>query len=189
MTLVEALRGNLGGVEARWSDRILASYPTDGAKFYRASNDPFGNPVGAAVRRATASVLAWLVAEGTGAPSTSDLDDLIRIRSVQGFTPAQAAGVVFALKDAIAAELGDDLARFGAGDVVRLFARIDELALRAFDVYTESRERIAEIRVRETRARTYSLLRRAGVIETEEESNDRSTGDKGQGPARDGGRG
>jgi hypothetical protein len=188
MTLAQALRGRQGAVEARWRDRILAGYPADGASFYRASTDPFGNPVGAAVRRATESVLAWLLSGSADAPLGDDLDDLIRIRSVQGFTPAQATGIVLALKDEIASELDDELASFDVRELIELFAHIDELALRAFQVYTECRERIAEIRVRETRARTYSLLRRAGVIEMEEESNDRSAGDKGQEPARDRGR-
>lgn len=188
MTLLEALRGREAAIEARWRDRIFASYPTDGASFYRSSTDPFGNPVGATVKRATESVLAWLLSEGTGGPAGEDLDDLIRIRSVQGFTPAQATGVVLALKDEIAKELDGELASFDVRQLIELFAHIDELALRAFQVYTECRERIAEIRVRETRARTYSLLRRAGVIEMEEESDDRSAGDKGQESARDRGR-
>jgi len=72
--------------------------------------------------------------------------------ALQELTAPQAVGFVFGLKDAIRAEIGP-----ANGDpdlwsqLADLERRIDEIALAAFDVFVECREKVCELRVNEVK--------------------------------------
>jgi hypothetical protein len=76
--------------------------------------------------------------------------DIVRIRAVQQMSPSAAVGFVFRLKDAMRAELGDEL-RDGCfhDEMAELERGVDAAALAAFDVFTEQRERVSELRINE----------------------------------------
>ncbi len=170
MSVGDLLRQRRAAILTRWGDAILSTYPADGARFFATERDPFHNPVGSTVRNAVGPIFDWLLGGAGEDALASSLDAIVRVRAVQSFTPAQAVGFVFVLKRVIAEESAD--AEGEDGELARLFERIDELALRAFDVFVSCRERVAEIRVREERARTYALLRRAGAVDVEREPDD-----------------
>jgi hypothetical protein len=78
---------------------------------------------------------------------------MIRIRAVQDFLPSKAIGFVFLLKRVIQEELGREVRERGLGEELLDFERqIDDLALLAFDVYMQCREKIFEVRIREVKA-------------------------------------
>ena len=91
------------------------------------------------------------------------LEGLVRIRAVQDFSPAEAVAFVFLLKRA-AREVLEDVSEQAQSVPARVLsdleARIDSLALLAFETYTRCREEIFEIRVREAQRRTAALLER-----------------------------
>jgi hypothetical protein len=89
------------------------------------------------------------------------LEAIIRIRAVQDFSPAEAVGFVFLLKRAVREVLeGASSGSLPANMQSELEARIDALALSAFEIYTRCREQLFEIRVREAQRRTAALLER-----------------------------
>jgi hypothetical protein len=78
------------------------------------------------------------------------LGDLLRIRAVQQMPASTAVGFVLDLK----ALVRDQLAAAGREDAdrpgLRAFEdRVDQLALRAFDVYVAFREELSRLKVRE----------------------------------------
>ena len=82
----------------------------------------------------------------------SHLEEIIKIRAVQEFTPAKAVSFVFLLKDAIRAQLGDDAKDPRAREELRAIdTRVDQLALFAFDVYVMCREKVFSLRLNEIR--------------------------------------
>ena len=84
------------------------------------------------------------------------LDRVVRIRAVQDLPASEAVGFVFLLKQAIRDVPG---APDGA-DLSEMHERIDRLALEAFDLFVQCREKIYDLRVREIRDRTSTLLER-----------------------------
>jgi hypothetical protein len=86
------------------------------------------------------------------------LDRIVRIRAVQDLSPSQAVEFVFLLKRAVREELGEALAK--QVDLSALHAWIDGLALQAFGLFVECRQRIYELRVREIKRRASTLLER-----------------------------
>lgn len=181
MSALERVRANRSALVARWADLIFATYPEQGAVFLRNEKDPFKNPIGSAVRRELAVLVDWLAGDGEVAEVLSAVDKLVRIRAVQDFTPAQAVGFVFLAKRALR-ELMEAEGAAAADELSALFARVDDLVLKAFDAYTTARERIAEIRVRQALARTHSLLRRAGAVDLDD--TDSETLPAGEGESR-----
>jgi hypothetical protein len=92
------------------------------------------------------------------------LDEIIKIRALQNFSPSQALAFIFLLKNVIREELAKELrAEDLSGEILELESRIDGLALLGFDVYTKRREKLCEVRVNEIKNRVSGLLRRTGL--------------------------
>ncbi len=137
-------------VVREWLAQTIRTYPEGTSRFLLQSQDPFKNPVGSAIRDG----LPVLVEELSGAFQAdrirSALDEIVRIRAVQDFTASQAIGFIFFLKQIIREVPGVEPAALSI-----LNARIDELALFAFDSYMQSREKTWEIKLNESRRRVY----------------------------------
>jgi hypothetical protein len=83
----------------------------------------------------------------------ASLDTILKIRSVQDFSPSKAVGFIFLLKRAIGETLKHEIYKEPIIDEwLKFQSRIDDLALQAFDIYMGCREKICEIRVNQARA-------------------------------------
>jgi hypothetical protein len=100
----------------------------------------------------------------------SALEEIVKIRSIQDFTPAQALSFVFSLKQVIREELKGELDAARLAELVQFEAQIDQLALFAFDVYVKCRERLYEIRVSEVKRSVSGLMRRLNREEEKAQS-------------------
>lgn len=140
--LAEALAHHKEAVVNEWLARTLRTYPRHTARFLLQEPDPFRNPVGAALRQGLPALFDELVGPMDAGRIRAVLDSLVRIRAVQDFTPSQAVGFLFLLKDVLREQ-----GRFPE----EFERRIDQMALVAFDLYMQCREQIAEIKVGEAR--------------------------------------
>jgi hypothetical protein len=144
----------------RWFDLILETYPSDTATLMRKERDPFGNPVGSTIFHAIEVLFQGLCENADGVALSPSLDAIVKIRSVQDFSPSKGVVFVFLLKKAIEESLKGEIERPGVGQEWLGFqARIDELGLQAFDLYVACREKICEIRVNQARTEKEMALR------------------------------
>jgi len=88
------------------------------------------------------------------------LDDLVRLRAVQDFTPAQALAFLFSLKKIIRDELREANHDAPHEELFEFEARIDRLALSAFEIYARCREQLFEIRMNQMRRDNHVLIER-----------------------------
>ncbi len=132
----------------KWLERTLATYPPQTLRFLHAEKDRFRNPVGHTLREGLATLLDGLIGEMHPAKIGPALEGIVRLRAVQDFTPSQAVGFVYLLREIFDEELED-----GGSPVMQ--KRIDELALLAFDLFMKCREEIFEIKAREARRQMY----------------------------------
>lgn len=162
--LEELLLAQKTAILDRWSDLILETYPVDSRKFFRTQEDRFANPVGANIREGIEGLYDGLVKgidTETGAFSDF-LDQVIRIRAVQQFSPAKAVGFLFFLKTAIRETLRQELkSKEMLQELMEFESRIDGLALMAFNIYMQCRETLFDVRVNEIRSRVSRILERA----------------------------
>jgi len=141
-----------GAIAAAWLEATLAAYPPQTSRFLSQEKDRFRNPVGYALRNGLPVLLAELLGGMEAGRITPVLDEIMRMRAVQDFTPSRALSFLFALKPVLR-ERHASLATAEMDD------RIDRLALEAFDLYVECRERMHEIRTREAERRTFVSAR------------------------------
>ncbi|CAM2058400.1 RsbRD_N domain-containing protein [Desulfovibrionales bacterium] len=185
MSLMELLREQNDVIVQRWTDAIFKTYPLETVGFMRKQQDKFCNPVAYRTILAVKQIVNELVADvaddkpnETTQPYNSlvginmAIDDLIRIRAVQNFTPAGAVGVFFLLKS-ILRELLDKTSTLEVlvQDFLQFETKIDSLVLLAFNCFTHCREELATMRIEEIKRQHHSLLRLAqkhGTVQAED---------------------
>ncbi len=136
-----------GAILGKWLERTVATYPPQTSEFLRSEKDRFRNPVGNALQEGLEALLDQITGEMDTARVREALGEIVRIRAVQDFSPGQATGFVFLLREILDEELGS---------VPPAWQRkIDETALLAFELFVECREQIAEIKARESQRSCY----------------------------------
>jgi len=154
----------------RWFDLILETYSADTATMMRKDKNQFTNPVGSTISREI-EVLFGKLCEGIqDEKCQASLDSILKIRSVQDFAPSKAVRFIFLLKRAIGETLKNEICKESVMDEwLKFQSRIDDLALQAFDIYMDCREKICEIRVKEARAEKEMAFRMMERITTSKE--------------------
>lgn len=175
MEIKDLLQDRREVIQKKWSHVLLQSYPEETSRFLRKEKDPFANPVGNALMEGISGIYRSVL-HGIDRDEVSPfLDRIIRIRAVQGFTPSEAIGFLFVLKKVIREELFNEVSRKGLNEELYLIdSRIDDLALIAFDIYMQCREKIYDLKASELRNMTYKLLERANLLK---DFNDEANGD------------
>ncbi len=164
MDLKSLLLQKKSPIVKKWCDVVLSTYPKESQKFLRKQKDQFANPVGRTIFEGIESIFDELLHEANADKIALFLDNIIRVRAVQEFSPSQAVGFIFGLKKVIREELESEILKEGVTEELAAFhSRIDALALLCFDIYTQCRQEIFDIRVKEVKTRSERLLQMAGL--------------------------
>ena len=161
MSLADLLKQKKSAILERWLNLILDTYTEEASVFLKKQKNRFANPVGYTLTRETDILFQVLLTEIDPETLSTSLDNIIRIRSVQDFSPSQAVGFIFFLKRAIREELeGEILEEALSSELLEIESRIDRLALTAFDSYMKCRERLHEARTNELKRKTNIIISR-----------------------------
>lgn len=148
-----------------WLEQTLASYHTDTALFLKRENNRFANPVGNALRIGIQKIFEALLEDSDFESDfegvCGQLNEIIKIRAVQDFTPSRAISFVFDLKKIIRSVLKKELrASEVRSDLDAFETRIDQVALFAFDIFVRCREQLYELRVDEVKRSVSTVFKR-----------------------------
>jgi hypothetical protein len=138
-------------VAKEWIERALASYPAEILPFLSGEHDRFRNPAGHVIQESLTTLAHELLGAMDDRAIAPAIDELVRMRAVQDFSPSAALRFIFDVRPVIAEVCGEVPAQIAS--------RIDELALMAFDRYMACREQIAALREKELRVRALSSAR------------------------------
>lgn len=168
LKLVDFLVLDQQAVLDAWFDLVMGTYAENTAALWKNKDDPFANPVRHRFETGMRGILVALASCGempdakTFAPL---LDEIVRVRAVQDFTPSQATAFVFLLKKAVRETLWPKVAEHDLFvELLSLESAIDVVALHAFDIYSQCRDRIAELRINQIKKQYDRLLKRAGLV-------------------------
>jgi hypothetical protein len=165
MSFETELAARRAELSEKWADLVLQSYPKETQKIWGRQKDRFQNPVGAAIVDATRELFDHMLEWKDAAQIAASLETLIRIRSVQDFSPSQTISFVFLFKKLLRDEFFKPMQAGGRLDeLLRFEAKVDNLAMMSFDIYAKGRETIYRLRVDEVKRAQSSLLRKAGLI-------------------------
>lgn len=165
MDLKSLLQQKKSTIVKKWCDVVLSTYPQESQKFLRKQKDRFANPVGRAIFEGIESIFDELLHEANADKIGIFLDNIIRVRAVQDLSPSQAVGFIFGLKKVIREELESEIIKEEITEDLAAFdSKIDALALFCFDIYTQCRQQIFDIRVKEVKKQSARLLEMAGLV-------------------------
>ena len=160
--LDNALRAQREKIVSLWVDRTLDSYISSG--FFKTSRDRFANPVGANIREGLGRLYELLLEGAMPEKMLAPLDQVIRIRAVQEFSPSQAVAPILELKWVVRKVLGKQRAEGNLEAELDDFdLDVERLALLAFDMYTECREQLYRNRIQELKSGRH-ILTDAGCV-------------------------
>ncbi len=148
----------------KWRNTIVDTYPEETRRFFKKEKDQFSNPVGNIIDSQVGTLYDELIKGEDIGKISACLDKIIRIRAVQDFKPSHAIGFVLELKRIIREALGSKVSLNGLfAELELLEDRIDKTSLLAFDIYSQCRQKIYEIRVNEVKNHVGKLLERANL--------------------------
>ncbi len=164
----------------KWLNYILGTYPEATARYFRSQKDRFLNPVTYEFRESIGGIYQSLIDDVDEEEELyTSLDRIIRVRAVQDFTPSQAVGFIFLLKQAIRNELGKELEKKGLEkELLILEEKIDKIALFAFDIYLRCREQLYEVRIKDIKNKIMGLLKATGLVHEITQEEMKFKGDK-----------
>lgn len=179
MSLQDVIKKNRNAILEMCFDLIADTYPSETAQLLKQEEDRFKNPVGYTIRNGIETIFEELTGEMNSNRLNAALENIIKIRAVQDFSPSEAVGFIFLLKKTVRKTIwsGEQIAESGEyrvqgteGQSSRGFKdnktaifeelfdieqRIDRIALMAFDIYMECREKIHNIKIKEIRHGTF----------------------------------
>ena len=156
LQIYDIIKARREDIIANWQDTISAQLGTEpglgsAAARPRPKARQFANPIEHVIEKGTDAILAWLIDEEGTKGIRGTLEEMCKLRAIQGLSPAEALGFIFLLKDAIFATLAPDTAPAALrAELKPVDRRIDSLMLSAFDEYVRQRARITQIRVEES---------------------------------------
>ena len=156
LPLSASLANQRDNLVKKWFEGIVQTYPDTTTRFLAQEKDPFRNPIGHTLKENLSALFDGLIQPKELASLTSELNDIVRMRAVADITAGQAVSFPFLLKKVLREECTADVSRF-PDEYANLEARIDEMALLAFDLYMKSREQLFEIKYNEAKRSTFML--------------------------------
>ena len=165
MKLGDLLEQKKDIIQEKWFQAILDTYPADTAKFLKKGKDQFTNPVGHTISHEIGGLYEELLTGMNPEKISPFLESIIKIRAVQDFSPSQAIAFILGLKKIIRKTLKSEIRQHGFFEELADFEeRIDALALLAFDIYMELKDKICEIRINEVKGRSFKLVERMNLM-------------------------
>lgn len=153
MNLFEYLESNKRIVLEKWYNSVIDTYPIDSSKLFLGIKDKFANPVGHSFEKVLPEIYDNILNSGKPAVIKESLEEIIRLRAVQNFSPGNAIGFLFLLKN-IVRELiaNEDDFEIGFNELLKFESSIDVTVSYSFDIYMNMKEKLFEIKANETRA-------------------------------------
>jgi len=150
MELSRLLEKNRPAILKKWLGEIFDTYPADTSRFLKGRRDRFANPVGHTITVNSGYILEGLIKGDAAVRLSVYLEQIIRIRAVQDFTPSQAVSFMDGLKPVIAGQLKTELHKYNLGNEWGEFkTRIDSLTQCAYELHAEMKKSINIIRTKE----------------------------------------
>jgi hypothetical protein len=142
----------------RWIEEVLDGYPAESKLFLKNEKDRFRNPIGYTITDGLERILDGIIRGETRAVVEEAIEDIIRMRAVQQFSPSEAVeflqplkGLIREATEGFEAESSSVHGKEMYSDFQELNAEIDRLTLIAVDCYDRCREVIKRLSMRPVR--------------------------------------
>lgn len=176
MSIIDSVREKREKVLERWLELTLKTYSEEAEQFYKNRKNQFANPVGATFKKSLELMLEGVLNNDPNLVEAS-MEDTVKLRAVQEFSPSQAISFILFLKEAVRdVVLGKQVSSEELADLLSFEGRIDHLLLISMDSYMTWKQKMLEIRMKELQRRTFGLMKHSRLfVEQPEPENESET--------------
>ena len=148
------LKQNRESILQKWLDQTINTYEPEMVRFLKREKNQFSNPVRNTIVTSLEKIFDGIL-NGIGVDEYHGLEEMIKLRAVQEFSPSEALSFLFDLKKIIRKELINNDQKDEIITETCLFdEKFDTLFSLAFDVYSDCRMKIHEIKMAEIKSRS-----------------------------------
>jgi hypothetical protein len=148
------LKQNRDSILQKWIAQTINTYNPEMVRFLKKEKNQFSNPIRNTILTSLEKIFDGLL-NGLGVEEYHELEELIKIRAVQDFSPSEALSFLFDLKKIIRTELTIGNHK---GDIFSETCMFDEkfdtLFVLAFDIYNDCRMKIQDLKIAEIKSRS-----------------------------------
>ena len=135
--LQKFLKQNRESILQKWFDQTINTYEPEMVRFLKREKNQFSNPVRNTIVTSLEKIFDGIL-NGIGVKEYHGLEEMIKLRAVQEFSPSEALSFLFDLKKIIRKELINSDQKDEIITETCLFdEKFDTLFSLAFDVYSE----------------------------------------------------
>jgi hypothetical protein len=165
MTLKELLAEKKGAILDRWLDRVLEAYPLHTQRFFKENKSPYSNPVGFTLRKGMEGIIDQILRPASIEEARAILEPVMKLRAVETSVPAQGGTFILPLREIVSEVVREEKRKDLLGqEWLDLNSRISRLARLGMTLYSECREKVNQLRIRESEKRGGEFPdRRAGI--------------------------
>ncbi len=150
LEIYKSLDENRQPILSKWQLAAMRSYANHDGLIGQKQAGRFSNPIAFVIEKSTEEMLDWLIKVESNLDLFTPLQEICRLKAIQDFKPAEALTFIFALKEIIREQLEDENeTTYWAVELLDVDKRIDEIGLLAFDIYSDCRAKIYELRMNE----------------------------------------
>lgn len=161
MSLLDLLSRKRNEILSLWFEEVINTYPPETGLFLRKQHSRFTNPVGATIREGLDGIYDEVLRDAAPERLSPFLDNIIRIRAVQDFTPSRAVSFLGDLKRIVRAVFSrEEMEGIAPDELFALDGRIDQMMFLSFDIFMKCREKIYDLKANEVRNMTFRLIER-----------------------------
>ena len=150
MTLKDLLVEKKTIILERWLDRILEDYPPDTQTFFREKKSPYSNPIGFTLRKGMEEIIDQILRPLSVKEARAILEPVMKVRALENLPPSRGVGFILPLRE-IVSEIAREEKRKDllAQEWLDLNSRINRLALLGMNLYSECREKVNQLKLKE----------------------------------------
>ena len=145
---------NKDSIVQEWVDQTINTYGPEMVRFLKKEKNQFSNPVRNTIITSLKKIFDSIFT-GDSIDYYNGLEEIIKIRAVQDFSPSDALSFIFDLKKIIRRELSKIEQKSETIDEFYIIdQRFDALYRQAFDIYNKCRRKIQDIKMAEIKSRS-----------------------------------
>ena len=157
--LLNFLEDNKDRIIDKWVNQTFQTYQPEMVRFLKGTKNPFANPVRTTIINSLQSIYDGILSSKNTDEFYPELEAIIKLRSIQDFTPSDSLSFLFMLKTIVWEEIGTaDSSALSSEEFHRFNEKLDALIKLSFDIYTKCRKKIYEIRIAEIKAHSKRAL-------------------------------
>ena len=164
-SLNQLMQTKHGELLEKWFEQAIAAYPVEAHKYFVKVDKDFTNPVGSNIYHSMDHLLGELHGDREADRLYGHLEMILKIRAVQDLKPSKALAFLPSFKNLVEQTFRSEIksGQVTQAELEDLFSDVDTLMLIAFDLYSESKEMIYNLRIAQIKEMN-DILQKANLL-------------------------